>query len=713
MEPAKPAKRITVEDRERAIFKYLKGLEDRARGASVKEIWKTVAEALNDTVSQQAYYKLLDRMVAVGKLDRVDDGASDASRRYVVAPHLTAENAVTLDDVYEMLEALSPSDAIARVLDARDYYEEKRTTTLRRAAEALLDENPLDVVEALLKQKVEELRSDLAILRDKALVDRDLEARVAAQLRELQNIAYRYLGLSRQAIDVANREALMVRGEDVSIDERILRSELEMRVFGDRFIMPVDVTAFRRGKEYGRMTVAGSDASTHASVMQLTTAGRFTDDVGHQVVTFNNSAVFVDVAPDARGAVSFPYYSVPMTRSAIDDKANRGMVLAPFMYRYLSESEYEHMTKCAIDVVQWRADDVVFSGTARSLHDGALLPRPLVQFRDGTITLQEREYGHYKRANEYGDMVRQGFAHTRRILEKIIATPKPPVFAGAVKTTQSVFFSTVLNWYIAKGSRRRFGAPLDPNWDTTRAAHIADNEAMSFLLSTLEDKRKDGLYYVTFTVMRPFHTLTEFYKTPRTSKHDWIAHFEDVREREMKAYRDGLDNDLPHLASIADVADDDFVYLCVNADYAAFFVGHTSGEPPPIAPRYEFLENLRPMRPAAARERVVRNVRLVVEALDRSKFSADKEHNFLSKKFLVKIIPHVIFDAHEKCKALGRQLEAELRSVVIANLQALKNVRSIRVSDVEFLPLSIRRFVERYARVMEEERKRDPDGYSR
>ena len=82
------------------------------------------------------------------------------------------------------------------------------------------------------------------------------------------------------------------------------------------------------------------------------------------------------------------------------------MVLAPFMFRYLSESEYEHMAKCATDVVQWRADEAVFLGAARALGDGNLLPRPSVHFRDGTITPQEREYGHYRRWNEYGEMVR-------------------------------------------------------------------------------------------------------------------------------------------------------------------------------------------------------------------------------------------------------------------------------------------------------------------
>ena len=68
---------------------------------------------------------------------------------------------------------------------------------------------------------------------------------------------------------------------------------------------------------------------------------------------------------------------MPITRSAIDSPTNAGMVMAPFMYRELSEGEYEHMAKCATDVVQWRADERVFIGGAPSSEaaDGSYPPR--------------------------------------------------------------------------------------------------------------------------------------------------------------------------------------------------------------------------------------------------------------------------------------------------------------------------------------------------
>lgn len=697
------AARPTVDERERAIFAYLRNLETPESGATASRIWEDVSGRLGDDVTRQAYYKLLARLVASHRLEIIDDGSSEGGRRYRVSQFLNTETALTLDDVYEILEDLEPTDAIARVIDAREYFEERRSDTLRLAAVALLEEDPRDLVIRFLRQRYDELRHDLALMASDELRDRDLEARVAGQVRDLQLMAYRYLGLSRKAIDVSP-ELSAGRGE-LRMDDDELRAQVSRRVFGSHAIEPVDVNAVSDIEEWNRISVAGTDGSTHGNVLQLATAAPFTDDVGSQVVTFNNSVAFVQAAPRAGRGLDSPYYSVPMSRSAIDDRDNRGMVLAPFMFRYLSESEYEHMAKCATDVVQWRADEAVFLGKARALGSGALLPRPTVHFRDGTITPQEREYGHYRRWNEYGDMVREGITRSRVILSGIMTSSAPSVFVGAVKSTQARLFSSILNWYIAYGSAERLGSPIDPAWDMTRAAHIADNEAMSFLLSTLNDRRELGTYFVTFQVARPFHSLTEYFRQPPDDDPSyWARFFTEKRDREQRAYDRGEEPELPYLASVPEVADENFVFMCTHADYVSFYIGHTGGEPPPVAPRYEFMEALRRLESGAVTERVERNVRLIAAALDRTRFAADREHNYLSRKTLVKIIPFVVFEAHEKCKALGRQLEAELRSIVIANLQGMRRARHLKPSEVEFLPLSVRRFVERYAQARDDDR---------
>jgi len=102
---------------------------------------------------------------------------------------------------------------------------------------------------------------------------------------------------------------------------------------------------------------------------------------------------------------------------------------------------------------------------------------------------------------------------------------------------------------------------------------------------------------------------------------------------------------------------------------------------------------------------VARNVGRIVAALDKHGLSADREHNYLSSKMLTRIVPFVIYDAHEKCKAIGRQLERELRSMIVSHLQRLRPTVT-RDSDVSLRPLPMRRFLERF-------REARDDGYER
>lgn len=709
-----PARRITVDQRERAILDIVRNAE--TGGVTVKDIYTAATDELADTVTIQAYYKLLGRMQATGRIEETDDANGD--KRFVIAPYLHPETALSLDDVYAVMEELEPTDAIARVIDAREYFEERRQDTLARAAVALLDEDPRALMVRMLLDRARELDADVEMLASAELRDSELEGRVRGQLREFHQLAYRMLGLSRRAVnapyELAKPQTMKQPGPPwVTVDEARLRDEVSRRVFGNRAIEPIDVNAIRDVEEWNRTAVAGSDGSTYASILQVNTARGFIDDVGSQVVTFNNSVVYVQHGAAQRlPRGEQPYYSVPMSRSAIDDKSNRGMVMAHFMYRYLSESEYEHMAKCATDVVQWRADKAVFFGNARAIGTGSRLPKPRVHFRDGTITPQEREYGHYNRHNEYGDMVREGIGLSREILDRVRSAPSPVVFAGAVKTTQAQLFASLLNWYIARGSAARHGQPLDPGWDLTRAAHIADNEAMSLLLATLNGRLAAGQHFVTFQVMRPFHSLTEYYyRGPE--RHDaasWVEFFRAKQRREESDYDSGIVPDPPWLTQFADLEDEDYVHMCGHADYISFYIGHTGGDPAPVAPRYEFLESLRAMTTEEATARVARNVRLMVGALDRTGLSMDRDHNFMSRKMLVKIIPAVVFTAHEMCKSLGRQLDAELRSIILANLQGIRRAKHLSPDEVRFLPMSVRRYVERYRHVIE---KRGDDFASR
>ncbi len=709
------SKEITVSLRENAIVRHLKSKPDLA--ASIREIYDIVSQELKDSVSVQAYHKIIQRMVDAGKLMEAGEN-SEKGKLFTIAPYLSMENPRTLDDIYESLTALSPADAIAFSIDALDYYAEKQVSTLRKAAEALTKEDPVEIFFGMIEHKVRLLQQDLDLFRDKDIRDSAMEVRIAIEIEELDILAYRGLSIPLDALDITEVRNLKNPSAQIKFDASKTKEIIKKRVHGKTFISEYDVSESRGNPRRQRMSVVGSDGSIHAGVLSLTTAKDYADDYEQDYVTFNNSVAYIEQAKADKKRIEHPYHCIPMTRSALEDPSNRGMVLTPLLFPDLSESQYEHMAKCAVDVVQLRVDSSIFNGSARSIGNGDLLPQPTVHIRDGTVTPQEREFKHYKLPNSYGDMVREGIRGYCQILQKIMVSPSTPVFAGAVKSTQLKVFSRAVNWYISFGSKKTLGEPIDPTWDLTRSAHITDNAAMTFLLASLPNKNKDGKFWVTCAVSRQFHSLTE-YHTPRkandlpdTFPNDkWESYFQKAYERDMEFYNQ-YGGEPPYFNGV-DIQNDPFVYMCNNADYITFYIGHTGGEPPPLVPRYEFIESIRNKTNDQATERIEKNIRLVVEALDETKVSLDRDHNFMTGKQLTKLVPFVTYNAHEQSKSLGKQLQTELKAIVIERLTELKKLRFPKGAPTKILPISIQRYVERYYNAIKDEMNQDPGQFLR
>ncbi|MFV8160531.1 hypothetical protein ACNQVK_00010 [Mycobacterium sp. 134] len=178
-------------------------------------------------------------------------------------------------------------------------------------------------------------------------------------------------------------------------------------------------------------TVSGSDGSTYSSVMQIDTGAKFVDAAGAEVITFSNSGVVYLELPKGAKRPRSPL-SVPLTRSAIDNPINGGMVMAPFMYRSegLTDSSYEHMAKCVTDVVQLRAPT-----SARSPATAvAGRRRGTTDLLGGTSATEpstcRRCPDHYQFATD-GAMVREGVRLSHDVLRHI-RDRRMIVFAGAV-----------------------------------------------------------------------------------------------------------------------------------------------------------------------------------------------------------------------------------------------------------------------------------------
>lgn len=695
--------------REVAIIDFLRMSPDG--GETAGEIYRAVSASLGDAVSRPAYYKILNRLAAVGQIEEVENGGP---RRYVVAPLIHAANPLTLDDVYEMLPFVHNTEAMARAIEAQQYFLENRDTVVRRAAEALADEPAVELFHRWIVDLLAMLRADLEMwgavepegphAGQAVLADDTLDNRLRRQCDELRTILYRLLSVPRTAVDVPAWEGPrgLKHSHRVSCDEDALREVLEARVFGvgeKRTVLGL-VTAGPDARERARreMVISGSDGSFHAGTLGIRTAQGYIEDESF-VVTINNSAAYVRSSErmrEQRGGKEL-LHSAPLTRETLDDPAYRGMVLAPFMFPSLTESEYEHMARAATDVVQTRVDDEVFTGTARDAATGELIAAPRVHIRDGTITPQERGYNHYCEQSPYGEIAREGVFRLRSILQRIAAARgKPPAYVGSVKSTQVKLFSRLLNWYIAKGSRDALGEAIDPNWDLTRAGYISDTNAMTELMASLPHRSERDGFWVSCVVLRRFASLTEFFETQVPEGESW---FEILRERRAAALKDyeryrGV---LPYHAMLSedDLADDAYLYLLDNADFASFYIGHTAGRPAPKLPRYEFLCSLRGVAPAEAQRRVDSAVRQLTTALLTCGFTQDRDHNFMSRLSLIRYLPYVVHRAHEFAKHLGKKLEQEYKSAVVARLSARRG-RAVDERDAELRPVGVRRYLQRY-----------------
>src|SRR5690606_6645427 len=107
-------------------------------------------------------------------------------------------NTLTLDDIYELLPRFDhTTDILALVVEARGYYEEHRATVIRRAAEVLLEEDPVDLFYRMIVDLIEVVVKDLEILRHKnaqgqaEIADSYAQNRLESDYRNLEQVAYR------------------------------------------------------------------------------------------------------------------------------------------------------------------------------------------------------------------------------------------------------------------------------------------------------------------------------------------------------------------------------------------------------------------------------------------------------------------------------------------------------------------------------------------
>lgn len=699
---------VTVHERCVWIVDYLRRMEAKAE-RTIRDMWEAAKRpqddgGIADVASLPTYHRTIAKLLRQGQVEE-DGTAPDGSAIYRAADQLSPLNTYTLTDLNEALWELSASEALALYLDAVDYYESRAEEVLGKAARMMLEDDPRELVLKMLRDLAEELEEDRDIFRDPHAAEPAHHGLMKRRLDDLARFLYGELGISAKVWELPALEQLEGGSVVQPSDWHAVKRAVAERIFGDSFIQRVSIPEVKASES--RMIVAGSDGSSHAGYVRGVPAPRYVEEEGRLVLTFNNSIAYIELPKDYPYRVPSPYHGVPMTRAALEDPHNRGMVISRPWFPDLSDSEFEHMKKAALDVVQFRVDERLMNGVARAYGtspaggDSGLLPKPNVLIRDGTVTPQEREFQHYINRKAYGDVVREGIALSYSIL-RAVKDSEHRVFAGAVKSTQLRTFSRMINWYVKRH--------VDEGWDLSKVSYVTDTVAVTRLLAVLP-KLQPNEYYRTCVIVRPFWALDTSLRGRRLddTSESWLAEFRRRREAQVKDWHEH-GGEVPRLLGI-DLEDDPFVRMCQEGDYAAFYFGlPTDGEPSLTLPRFEFMDALRALPEEKRAQRVARAADLIMTGVHLTKWSQDREHNFMSQRKLPRLIPYVVYEAHEKCKTLGHKLEAELKQAIAMRLSQLKKLRGLPVPKVLIEPIPVKEYLATLQRRLLGQGKQPPEG---
>jgi len=690
---------VAVYERSIWIVDYLRRAGEGPE-RTIRHIWEEARKprnedgtgGLGDNATLPTYHRTVAKLVRQGQL--AEDGPPvDGAALYRAVAQLSSLSTYTLSDLNAALWELSAVEVMSQYLDAVDYYESRAQEVLREAARRLLTEDPRRLILRMLKDRAAELEEDIGILEDPGADDRTHRAQTRKRLDDLRYFVNSELGISAKVWGFPTFEQIekgLARYEHP--DWARVEAALGEHVFGAAFVELVRAPDVQ--SKDAALLVAGSDGSSHTGYVRGVPAPRYVEEEGRMLLTFNNSVAYIDLPAGHPHKIPFPYHGVPMTRAAIEDPGNRGMIISRPWFEDLTDSQFEHMKKAALDVVQFRVDERLLSGVARAFGsnpaggEGGLLPKPNVLIRDGTVTPQEREFQHYCHRSSYGDVVREGIGLSYTIL-RAVRDSASRVYGGAVKQTQLKTFSKVLNWFIKR--------TIDESWDLSKASYVTDSVAVTRLLAALPDCAPDE-YYRTCVVVRPFTALVTDLRSLRCeTDEEWLEYFGGRRDHQQREF-DKHGGEASWLLGQT-LEDDPYVRLCLHADYGAFYFGRPGGEPEITLPRFEFLDSLRKRALEERSARVERAVELIIAGVHATKWTLDREHNFMTQRQMPRLIPYVVYEAHEKCKALGHKLESELMQAITQRLSGLKALRGLPVPRVEIEPVPLEQFRARLKRL--------------
>lgn len=645
-------------------------------------------------------------------------------------PSLAAEDA---DDS----EGDKEPDMVQRmaVYAARIATYENRRDSLRRAARKLVSVNPRVLVSYFLFHLIETFRKGAQDLKSEGSLTPGKAKQLRGKLMEIKEVfedVARTLGIPKHVVEL---KASPGRGGRFAVDSDLteadmheaLEAHIKTVVFGDYVLNPIDDDAIAKMEERVR-TVTSSDGSTHP--LTLSGISRLQKEYEESsALMFNNAAGVYTFVRRVNGKLTRQtdgedrYRFLPLSRQHIQRGIPEGILMAPFMFTELDDSQYMHMLRFVPDNIQLQMDLNLLTSSEEYRDGVGSRPVPNVHIRDGMGVPYERGFYHFIEHSSYGKHARTGIRRYYEILKNVtgaLSLNQLLVVTGAVKEARLRFFAYLIDWFISKGSELicpdADGEPIDVEWSEVSPITLTDNKAVANLMAATREVFPEQRF-TSFRVRREFSSIAEPNRPEQkdaNGKMRPVSNWESFLDRRVddkikteedegnKEYREFAENFL-------DITP--FVQLCEQADVTLFYTSDTGGSPAYTLPRYEFVNNLKTMEQTQREAEIENCVNAILAGIRISGgVDLDKDHNFMrspADRMLI-IEPVIMIEAHNAVKHSGNNIAKEITEAIYSSVS--KMLKMDLRARLEIRPISFeqyrqidRRFYEGLARYSKSE----------
>jgi len=464
-----------------------------------------------------------------------------------------------------------------------EFDEEKRREYFAKAAKAMKDEDPRDLLYRFAVWLFEQHDKAVEKFRDSAegrRAGKELEEseRTIESIERLVRVIFnRNLGIpdtkeytdgrrERGSICLRfNKRTREVERSSFDYENTIkIKQYLEFAVIGEKVLEKE--SAVPLGREYSE---AGTDASIHKfdlsllptefekNRMAITTAAAL------RLNFYDPRPPQIDASPEPK---QWRYYTE-------EDAVDKGLIIPPDAYLMLDDIIWERVTSACMNLRQYIKDGECFEVDKYGRISDIL-------FRDGRIFPLEHLFDDYCQAGVHGRVVIKSIEAFRNLVNRVSASfprlPRP-TYCGVVKRPEVAILSPLVFWYMKYGSK----PPIWPTMDDRKfilRIPMSDQRVAHYFFEALASELGQNERWVTCRFVRLFVSMNEriAMSTARTYE-EWLSFLQHYIEK----HRFPANPDVEPYAE-----------LCARAAVSSCFISlpKTSNmHRGYLTPRYEFL----------------------------------------------------------------------------------------------------------------------------